>query len=169
MSVFLDLFQEILLVLAEEDIRKPDDRVRIVTDIVPGCAAVGGLYTGLCYSQYPRTFVVACDMPFLNPDVMKFFVTAAPETDVVLAELVTGLQPLHAVYSKNCIPFFKKMIDAHDLCLQHITDQKGLNVHRIPESAIKTLDPQLLSFLNVNSPSDVEFANKIQPGSRSRS
>lgn len=163
-SVLLELFPEVLLVLAEEDISKQDDRIRIVTDLVPGCAAVGGLYTGLYHSRHPRVFVVACDMPFINPAVIELFPQKADATDIVLAQLVTGLQPLHGLYSKHCLPFLKAMIDARDLRLQNIADQQGLAVHRIPEAEIKRLDPQLLSFLNVNSPADIEFAQKINPG-----
>lgn len=163
LSVLLDVFPEVLLVLAEEDLPKQDDRIRIVTDLIPGCAAVGGLYTGLYYSRYPRVFVVACDMPFINPAVIELFSHKIDATDIVLAQLVNGLQPLHGLYSKRCLPFLKEMIDARDLRLQHVADKQGLTVHRIPESEIKSLDPQLLSFLNLNSPSDVEFAKKINP------
>lgn len=163
LSVLLDVFPEVLLVLAEEDLPKQDERIRIVTDLIPGCAAVGGLYTGLYYSRYPRIFVVACDMPFINPAVIELFSQKTDATDIVLAQLVNGLQPMHGLYSKRCLPFLKEMIDARDLRLQHIADKQGLTVHRIPESEIKGLDPQLLSFLNLNSPSDVEFAKKINP------
>lgn len=164
LSVLLDVFPEVLLVLAEEDIRWQDERVKIVTDLVPDSAAVGGLYTGLYHSKYFRVFVVACDMPFLKPAVIELFSKKAETTDIVLAQLVNGLQPLHGLYSKQCLPFLKKMIEAQDLRLQNIADKQGLTVHRIPESEITILDPQLLSFLNVNSPADVELAEKIGPG-----
>ena len=163
LSVLLGIFPEVLLVLAERDLPRQDERIRMVTDLIPGCAAVGGLYTGLYYSRYPRAFVVACDMPFINPDVIEFFSQKLEAADVVLAQLVTGLQPLHGLYSKKCLPFLKEMMDAGELRLQYIADKQGLVVHRIPESEIKSLDPQLLSFLNLNSPSDVELANKINP------
>ena len=169
LSVFLALFPEVLLVLAKEDMQKPDERITIVTDIVPGCAAVGGLYTGLRHARYHRIFVAACDMPFLDPAVIAYCVQAAPDADVVLAQLEHGLQPLHAVYAKTCVPFLKDMIDAKDFCLQHLANQHDLNVHRLPASEMKKLNPQLLSFLNVNSPGDVECAQSIPPVSRARS
>ena len=163
-SVLLELFPEVLLVLAEEDISRQDDRMRIVTDLIPDCAAVGGLYTGLYHSRYPRVFVVACDMPFINPAVIELFLQKIDSTDIIMAQLVTGLQPLHGLYSKQCLPILKEMIDARDLRLQNIVDKQGLTVHRVPETEIKRLDPQLLSFLNLNSPADLELANKISPG-----
>ncbi len=163
-SVLLELFPEVLLVLAEEDISRQDDRIRIVTDLIPDCAAVGGLYTGLYHSRYSRVFVVACDMPFINPAVIGLFLQKIDATDIVVAQLVSGLQPLHGLYSKQCLPVLKDMIDARDLRLQNIADKPGLTVHRVPETEIKRVDPQLLSFLNVNSPADLELANKISPG-----
>lgn len=163
-SVLLELFPEVLLVLAEEDISRQDDRIRIVTDLIPGCAAVGGLYTGLHHARYPRVFVVACDMPFINPSVIELFLQNIDATDIVMAQLVTGLQPLHGLYSKKCLPILKEMIEDRDLRLQNIADKQGLTVHRVSETEIKRLDPQLLSFLNLNSPADLELANKISPG-----
>ena len=163
-SILLELFPEVLLVLAEEDISRQDERIRIVTDLIPDCAAVGGLYTGLYHSRYPRVFVVACDMPFINPAVIELFLQKIDATDIVMAQLVTGLQPLHGLYSKQCLPILKEMIDARDLRLQNIADKPGLTVHRVPETEINRLDPQLLSFLNLNSPADLELANKISPG-----
>ena len=163
-SVLLELFPEVLLVLAEEDISRQDDRMRIVTDLIPDCAAVGGLYTGLYHSRYPRVFVVACDMPFINPAVIELFLQKIDATDIVMAQLVTGLQPLHGLYSKQCLPILKEMIDARDLRLQNIAGKQGLTVYRVSEAEIKRLDPQLLSFLNLNSPADLELANKISPG-----
>lgn len=163
LTVLLELFSEVLLVLAEPDVRREHDRVKIVTDIIPGCAAAGGLYTGLYYSQYSRVFVAACDMPFLQPAVIEFFSTTSPQADVVLAQLANGLQPMHGVYSKKCLPFLKNMLDAQDFRVQALADQENLNVHLIPESELTPLDPRLLSFLNVNSPADVEFAQKIDP------
>ena len=163
-STLLELFPEVLLVLAEEDISRRDDRMRIVTDLIPDCAAVGGLYTGLYHSRYPHVFVVACDMPFINAAVIELFLRKIDATDIVMAQLVTGLQPLHGLYSKQCLPILKEMIDARDLRLQNIADKQGLTVHRVSEAEIKRLDPQLLSFLNLNSPADLELANKISPG-----
>ncbi len=163
-SVLLELFPEVLLVLAEEDIEKPNERIRTVTDLIPGCAAVGGLYTGLYHSCHPRVFVVACDMPFINAAVIELFLQNVDATDIVLAQLMTGIQPLHGLYSKRCLPILKEMIDDRDLRLQNVADKPGLTVHRIPETEIKAVDPQSLSFLNVNSPADLEFANKISLG-----
>lgn len=164
LSVLLEVFPEVLLVLAEDDISKQDERIRVVTDLVPGCAAVGGLYTGLYHSRYPSVFVVACDMPFINPAVIELFFQKGDIADLVLAQLVNGLQPLHGLYSQKCLPFLREMIDAQDFRLQNMADKQSLTVHRIPEEDIKRVDPQLLSFLNLNSPADVELAKKISPG-----
>ena len=162
-TVLLEVFSEVLLVLAEPEEEREQERVKIVTDIIPGCAAAGGLYTGLYYSLCPQVFVVACDMPFLQPAVIEFFSTRSPQADVVLAQLANGFQPMHGVYSKKCLPFLRDMLDAQDLRVQRIANHRTLNVHLISESELIPLDPQLLSFMNLNSPADVEFAKKINP------
>ena len=162
-TVLLEIFSEVLLVLAEPEEEREQERVKIVTDIIPGCAAAGGLYTGLYYSLCPQVFVVACDMPFLQPAVIEFFSTRSPQADVVLAQLANGFQSMHGVYSKKCLPFLRDMLDAQDFRVQTIATQRTLNVHLISESDLIPLDPQLLSFMNLNSPADVEFAKKIHP------
>src|SRR5207249_1307036 len=51
-----------------------------------------------------RVFVVACDMPFLNPSLIDKMMSLPGEFDVVVPESDRGVEPLHAVYRRSCIP-----------------------------------------------------------------
>lgn len=162
LSVLEGLFQEILIVAAEPLPQLEGmSQHRVVTDLIPNCATLGGLYTGLSYAGRQRIFAVGCDMPFLNPTVMTHMVTLGGQADVVMAELVTGLQPLHAVYSKACLPHFERMVHARQLTVQEIVHVPGLSVKVVPERDIRPMDLHLLSFMNLNTPADIEFARKL--------
>jgi molybdopterin-guanine dinucleotide biosynthesis protein A len=77
-----------------------------------------------------------------------------------VVKLSTGLQPLHARYSKQCVPVIEKMIHEGDLKIQNLTSRSGLTVHIIEESLFDDIDPSRLSFNNINTPADLEFARK---------
>ena len=157
LSVYERLFSEILVVVAEPTTELGNIGHPIVTDLIPNCATLGGLYTGLSVARNPRIFASACDMPFLNPAVIAHLL-ACCDDDVVMPKLASGLQPMHAVYSKACLPYFKRMMAMNNLSIQAVLESHELRMQLVPEEVLRTFDAQLLSFLNLNTPEDAELA-----------
>lgn len=168
LGVLVKVFQEVIVVLGEEEFAIDDHTVRVVHDIIPNCAAAGGLFTGLSYSTNPNIFVVACDMPFLNPVVIRHMTSLSGTFDMTLAELTQGIQMTHGIYSKRCLPVLEKMVKDRNLRLQDLLKASSLALRKVQESEILSVDPQLLSFMNLNSPADLEFARKITRSSSKR-
>ncbi|MGH7230696.1 MAG: molybdenum cofactor guanylyltransferase [Nitrospiraceae bacterium] len=166
--VFEQLFSEILLVVAEPTPQLSKFGHRVITDVVPDCGSLGGLYTGLSYASHPRVFAAACDMPFLDPAVITLLAAFDREADVVIPQLATGLQPMHAIYSKDCLPRLKLMMSAGNLRLHELAGIAELSVQVVPEEQIRSIDPRFLSFINVNRPADLELARKLNAGRRTR-
>jgi molybdenum cofactor guanylyltransferase len=160
LSVYERLFTEILVIVAEPIPELVDIGHQIVTDVIPNCASLGGLYTGLSVAGHPRVFAGACDMPFLNPAVIGHLLSYCDD-DVVMPKLSTGLQPMHAVYSKMCLPHFERMMAMHNLSIQTVLDNHELKSRLVPEEILRTFDPPLLSFLNLNTPEDAELARTL--------
>lgn len=160
LSVYERLFTEILIVVAEPVPELAGIGHQVVTDLIPNCATLGGLYTGLSLARNPRVFAAACDMPFLNPVVIGHLLEFC-DNDVVMPKLATGLQPMHAVYSKACLPYFERMMANYDLSIHAVIGHDALRVQLVAEEVIRTFDPQLLSFLNLNTPEDAELARHI--------
>ena len=153
------LFDEVLVVTAQEDYDCSHLPVRLVTDKIPQKGSLGGLYTGLLEAQNPLIFVVACDMPFLLKESIARL-CLEPISDVLVVKLSTGIQPLHARYSKGCAPIIEQMIHEGDLKIQNLVFRTGLTVKIIEESLFDDIDPYRESFDNINTPADLEFARK---------
>lgn len=154
-----ELFDEIILVTAIEDYPCGHLPVRLVTDAIPHKGSLGGLFTGIKEASHSSVFVVACDMPFLNHLVITRL-CALPDNDVVMAKLSTGYQPLHARYSKRCSLIMEKMIQDGNLRIHSLIQDSTLSVQIVEESLFDDIDPHGYSFLNINTPSDYEFARK---------
>lgn len=154
------LFEEVLVVTAEEDYDCSHLPVRLVTDRIPNKGSLGGLYTGLIEAKNSLTFVVACDMPFLNKESIAL-VCLESTSDAVVVELSTGIQPLHARYSKNCSSFIEQMIYEGDLKIQNLLKRSDVSVEIIQESLFEEIDPHRQSFMNINTPADLELAQKM--------
>lgn len=160
LSVYERLFNEILIVVADPVPELAEVGHQVVTDLIPHCATLGGLYTGLSLARSERIFAAACDMPFLNPAIILHLLEFC-EDDVVMPRLTTGLQPMHAVYSKACLPYFERMMATNNLSIQAVLGHEELRARLVGEEVLRTFDPQLLSFLNLNTPADAELARLI--------
>jgi molybdopterin-guanine dinucleotide biosynthesis protein A len=167
-SIFEDLFSEVIIVVAEPAPAFPNWPHRVVHDLIPNCGSLGGLYSGLSLASNPRIFAAACDMPFLNPTVIRYMVDLDARADLVMAALADGLQPMHAVYSKSCLASLKQMIEKGNLKIQDLAGADHLSIRLVQEEEIRSIDSSLLSFLNINTPADLEFAEKALAGRRTR-
>jgi molybdopterin-guanine dinucleotide biosynthesis protein A len=125
-------------------------------DLVSGRGSLGGLYTGLkaCGTDYG--FLVACDMPFLNKDVISYMVDRTDDYDVIVPKISAGLEPLHGIYSRKCLPLIEELFAEEDLKIRDIFHKA--KVLEIPEEELKLLDPGLFFLLNVNTPDDLRRA-----------
>jgi molybdopterin-guanine dinucleotide biosynthesis protein A len=152
------LFPEVLVIA-----NKPCDylqlEVTLLRDVIPGVGPLGGIYTGLLFAQGKSVFVTACDMPFLQPAVVKKMVQLSRNNDVVIPEKKEGLEPLHAIYSARCLPQIKKMLEREKF--QVVSFFPTVKVCRLSQEDLQKLDPYGLSFFNINTPDDMERARKL--------
>ena len=157
LAVLRSIFQEVLVVIAQ-DSPSLDVGARVVRDLVPDCGSLGGLYTGLTQATTPYIFVVACDMPFLDPAVITQFTSRRASADIVIAKLAARLHPMHALYGKGCLPAVEQMIRARQLKIQEMVSHASLHVRYVTDADLLTIDPSGRSFQNVNTLADLEVA-----------
>jgi len=151
-------FPEVLIITAQDSAPLDGHSCPVYQDVIPDCGSLGGLYTGLRHAAHERIFAVACDMPFLSPDMIRFFVDRDPDADIVMGRLPTGLQPLHAVYGKRVLPYLERMARSRHLKIQDILLEPSLKVVVVDSSEWAHLDAASQSFRNVNTPADLEAA-----------
>ncbi|WP_455376868.1 molybdenum cofactor guanylyltransferase [Petrachloros mirabilis] len=156
------VFPEVVVVIAQ-DSEPLDAPVPVLRDVIPNCGTLGGLFTGLKLAKTPYVFVVACDMPFLEPRVIEAFIERRGDADVLMAK-AHGLQPMHAVYGKRCLPVMEDMLKTRELRIQHIIQSPLLKIRLLEEQDLQQIDPSGKSFVNVNTPSDLEVARTLETG-----
>ena len=131
---------------------------RMVPDVYSGCGPLGGIHAGLAAASNFHSLVVACDMPFLNVGLLRYMVEMAPGHDVVIPRLGDKLEPLHAVYSKNCLRPIERLIEREDFKIIHFFPE--VRVRYVEREEIERFDPEHLSFFNINTLEDLEQARK---------
>jgi len=160
LAVLRMVFQDLIVVIAQDSPTLTVD-APVLRDLVPDCGSLGGLYTGLRQAKSPYVFVVACDMPFLNPSSIRYFTGLKGGMDVVMAKFRNDLQPMHALYSRQCLPVIEGMIEIHSLKIQELTTSPSLRTRIVTEADLHQIDPEGWSFLNVNTPADLEIARSL--------
>lgn len=133
--------------------------VKVMVDLYPGKGALGGIYTGLASSDSLYNLVVGCDMPFLNRDLLRYLIGIAPGFDAVIPRIDDMYEPLHAVYTKNCLVSISELMNQDRL---EISQLFGLvNTRYVGKEEIVIFDPQFLSFFNVNTLDDLKKTKEL--------
>ena len=150
--LFRALFREVIIVTASP-LDYLDQETIIVTDILPERGALGGIYTGLFYAGEEQAFVAACDMPFLNRSFLEYMASRATGYDIVVPAPTDGLQPLHAVYSRRCLPAIRNLLETNRLKITGF--YPGHKLRTISPEVLRSFDPEGRMFMNVNTPEDI--------------
>jgi molybdopterin-guanine dinucleotide biosynthesis protein A len=134
-------------------------RIKTVADIYPGKGPLGGIYSGLTASSSPRAIVVGCDTPFLRVGLLEYMTQICSTFDIVVPRIKDKVEPLCAVYSKNCLAPIQELLEQDER--QIIKLFSMVKVRYIEEDKINNFDPEHLSFFNINSQDDLERARKL--------
>lgn len=145
------LFEEVVIVTNEPALYEKY-RIKTCFDIFKDKGPLGGIHTGLSFSNNFYNFVIACDMPFLREDLIRYMIDQKNGFDVVVARQNGRYHPLCAVYSKGCIKPIEGQIQKDELRI--IDSFKSVKVRIIDEEEVARFDPEGDSFLNVNTPED---------------
>ena len=146
------LGSEIIVVTSSSD-QLPDLGVKRVIDSYPGRGNLVGLYSGLKELASTHALVVGCDMPFLNVALLRHLIALSHGFDVVIPRIGDELEPLHAVYSKNCLAPIEATLGEGKLRI--VDFFPTVKVRYIEGADIDKFDPRHLSFFNINSEADL--------------
>ncbi len=155
-ATLASLCDELLLVARDEEqaarYKAAIANVRVVTDKAPDYGPLMGIYSGLSAIQAVRAVIVAVDMPFVQPALVSLLLARASATAITVPVVNTVPQVLCAVYPRSLLPQIEITI------AQGRRDPRSLlttvPVQYIDEAQLRAVDPQLRSFINVNTPEE---------------
>ena len=138
---------------------------KVVIDALAVPGPLTGIYSGLLESADECNFVVACDMPFLNPGLVSYLSGLAEGYDIVAPKINGLVEPLHAVYCRKLLPFIRKRIETDARKIQDLFSEA--RVRYVTEQEVDRFDPEHRSFMNLNTVeeykeaacSDLDFRN----------
>lgn len=140
--------------------------IPLVEDRFRSVGVLGGLHAGLETASHELALIVGCDMPFLNPDLLRAFARWAEGYDVAALRhspphsppLRGGdapqkgrqfIEPLHAAYRRTCLPAIEAAIHAGERRI--VSFFPHVRVRYVTSAEIVSIDPDLHSFHNVNT------------------
>ena len=134
-------------------------KLPMVADVYPDRGSLGGIYSGLKAAPGEAAFTVACDMPFLHPDVVRLVVARAGQGDVVIPRVGHQLETMHAAYAKACLPYIEECLLAGQLRIVEFFER--VRVVEITEADVARFRDPRVAFMNVNTPDELERARGL--------
>lgn len=131
-------------------------------DIFPDVGPLGGIHAALQHVSLSYIFVYACDMPFVEPELVTRMAAAREDFDVVVPYRGALPEPLHAIYSRSCMPFIEASLERGERRI--IEFFPYVKVRHIEEQEIRQYAPRGLAFINVNTPGELAEVRKLLPG-----
>jgi molybdopterin-guanine dinucleotide biosynthesis protein A len=151
------------LIVANDDRFDADPRLTVVRDPEPHAGVLPALLAALDVATSPLMLLVACDMPFVNRDVVRYLATLAPGHDVVMPYVDSIAQPMHAIYRVDpCRAAVRTALEAGRRRMIAFLDD--VDTRAVDEAEVRKLDPALRTFFNVNTPEELAEARQIAAG-----
>ncbi len=153
---FDDLFEEILIVSNQPQNHAERDAT-VISDLLDTRSSLTGIHAALFYSHCEEVFICACDTPLIKTALIATLLDARqPGIDLVVPQTSSGLEPLCAVYAKRCLETIENRLRRGDFRIRRFFDR--MRVKHVSEKRLRQVDPDLLSFKNVNTPEDLAEA-----------
>jgi len=130
----------------------PDD-TPVFVDETPNQGPLGGLVTALREAPDDWVLAIAADVPYLEPEIIRALWEARDGARVVVPVTEKGLEPLLALYHRDCLPVARRVLASGRRRLVAIFAE--VPVVEVPLEALRSADPSMRSFLNVNTPEDL--------------
>jgi molybdenum cofactor guanylyltransferase len=152
-AIMGSVFNELIIITNDPD-EYSSLGISMHEDIIKGLGPLGGIYTGLEKMPDRFGFFVACDMPFLNEDLIRYITEMKNnEYDAVVPKIDWKMEPLHSLYSITCLPSIKRLIEQGECMINKFF--QAIHTRFVNEDEIRQYDPLLRSFYNINRPGEL--------------
>lgn len=151
------VFEEILIAGGSKE-AEIQTGLPVVGDQIPASGPLGGIHAGLAAAGNQLCLVVACDMPFISPELACLLVERAVDHDAAVPRHGMYMEPLFSVYRKTCIPAIEESLLSSRYKV--VDFYQRVRVNYINEEEWRHLaDPEEV-FLNINTPHDLKEARQ---------
>lgn len=124
----------------------------VYPDLIPDKGPLGGIYTGLHYSQTEYNLVLSCDIPLVPVSFLKSLVNYRGKNQAYIPVHEKQQQPLCAVYKKEIWVQMKSSIEAGELSVRKFLEKIDTTFIEISNFEIEHEN----WFANLNTPKDIE-------------
>ncbi|HMK66145.1 MAG TPA: molybdenum cofactor guanylyltransferase [Thermodesulfobacteriota bacterium] len=157
--IFQELFEQVIVV-TNHLLDLAAWGVTLVSDLIPMRSSLTGIHAGLFYTRPSHAFISACDMPFLKREMIELlFQHFEQRWDVVVPLTREGYQPLCAIYSRRCLKPIEEQVGQGDLKISKLFSRS--KIKEIPEDSLRRIDPDLISFFNINTVEDLSRSQEL--------
>ncbi len=125
----------------------------LIQDILPHQGPLGGILTALLFSPHDWIFIKATDMPFFVPGLFTLMADRMPRHDVVVPVKNGHYEPLLALYHRRCLAAVLRTLQSEKR--QIVAFYKKMKVKTVSEKQWRQVDPEGMSFKNINTPEDM--------------
>lgn len=159
LEVYERLFDQIVLVTNDPAAYMDVDAL-IVTDHYEVRSSLNGLHAGLFAAAHEYAFFAACDTPFIKGALIRHLVDQIErKADLIIPTTAAGYEPMCAVYKKTCLPAMAWQLAQERLKIQGLF--RKVRLKTIPEASLRAVDPELISFFNINTPEELLRAKAL--------
>jgi molybdopterin-guanine dinucleotide biosynthesis protein A len=149
-------FDEVLVSFADPEQLEQPVPYRVVFDRKVSAGPMAGIEAGLAASRHDAVFVIACDMPFVTPDIASLTITAVRTADAAVPRIDGRPEPVCAAYRKSALPIIAAALDAGQRRASDVLS--GMDV-----TWLEDIDRDALR--SINTPDDfVRFQAEVGPG-----
>lgn len=132
--------------------------VEIVRDEHEALGPLAGLAAGLkaLEGRAAAAYASSCDVPLLTSAFVEYVIAALDDYDLAIPRDGKYHHPLAAVYATGLAAAVRELVDANRLRPVFLLEQA--RAREIDVSEIRSVDPQLRSLRNINTPSEYAAA-----------
>ncbi len=129
---------------------------KITEDKIPGKGPLSGIHAGLVEASSQFVYFIACDMPNINLDYIRFMKDKLKDKNVMACITKFGhwIEPFNAFYSREMIEHIEKHLMKDERSVNSLI--KKLPICYIEEEEARRFSPNWDMFLNLNTRKDLE-------------
>lgn len=128
----------------------------VIEDIVKLRGPLGGIHAALTYSEMPINLFVSCDIPRVSAELLQFLISRYHNTKALVVSHHGITEPLCGIYSANCLPPIKKLIDNNELSVHGALNILNADILEISNESF--YKKNLLQ--NINTPDELKKAEE---------